>query len=82
MATQNATFLNKSFNIDFTTRRCGIFGNLADEKLTQLAKIARAKSFQPEEYIVKQGNDPDNLYILRRGVAKMVKYKDTVMVSA
>jgi small-conductance mechanosensitive channel/CRP-like cAMP-binding protein len=53
-------------------RRVEIFQSLSEEEAHQLASRIKKESFAPGEIILRQGDDGDSLYILRRGRVRIL----------
>lgn len=53
-------------------RRVEIFQSLSEEEAHQLAARLKKESFAPGEIVLRQGDDGDSLYILRRGRVRIL----------
>ena len=49
-----------------------LFGGLSDDELNQIAEICTKKTYKPGEYIAKQGEIGDELYVITQGFAEVV----------
>jgi CRP/FNR family transcriptional regulator len=57
-----------------TLRLSPIFSSLSDDELGGLAGLAIERSFQSEESIFREGDNPDYFYIIVSGGIKVIKY--------
>lgn len=57
-------------------RSTGIFDDLPDAEIAKLAAIALPQVFANGATIIKQGDAPDRLYVLRKGICKVYKAAD------
>lgn len=64
---KNAEILKKSL----------IFSSLNEDELSALAGLAAERSFQPDEFILWEGDEPDYFYVVAEGQVKVVKNSST-----
>ena len=64
---KNAEILKKSL----------IFSSLNEDELSALAGLAAERSFQPDEFILWEGDEPDYFYVVAEGQVKVVKHSST-----
>ena len=51
-----------------------LFRSLESEQLNEVLDAMFERKVTPNEYIIKQGDDGDNFYVVERFVAKMYHY--------
>ena len=54
-------------------RQVPLFGNLAPEDLQQIAQIATERVFSPNEYVCREGEIGDELFVIVEGQVKITK---------
>jgi CRP/FNR family transcriptional regulator len=54
-----------------------IFSSLNEEELSGLADLAVESSFQPDEFIFWEDDEPDYFYVIARGRIKVVKHSSS-----
>ncbi len=54
-----------------------IFSSLNEEELSGLAGLATERSFQPDEFVFWEGDEPDYFYVIARGRIKVVKHSSS-----
>ena len=54
-------------------RQVPLFGNLAPEDLQQIAQVATERVFSPNEYICREGEIGDELFVIVEGQVKITK---------
>lgn len=64
---KNAEILKKSL----------IFSSLNEDELSALARLAVERSFQPDEFILWEGDEPAYFYVIAEGKVKVVKHSST-----
>ncbi|MFP4020807.1 MAG: Crp/Fnr family transcriptional regulator, partial [Halanaerobium sp.] len=52
------------------------FANLNYEEKTSLMEISEAKTYEPDDLIIKHGNPDDTIYIILSGRAKITEYNE------
>ena len=52
--------------------KISIFGGFSDKQLNFIFKLLKKVSYRADEYIFKQGGEPDYIYIIREGRVKIV----------
>jgi len=54
-----------------------IFSSLNEEELSELVDLAVERSFQPDEFIFWEDDEPDYFYVIARGRIKVVKHSSS-----
>ena len=54
-----------------------IFSSLSEDELSGLAELAVERSFQPDEFIFWEGDQPDYFYVIAGGRIKVVKHSSS-----
>ena len=58
-------------------KRSFIFSSLSEAELAGLAGLAIERSFQPDEFIFWEGDEPDYFYVIAEGKIKVVKHSSS-----
>jgi len=66
-----------SMKEDSCVRRVPIFENLTEPEIIALQGVIQSRHFKKGEFIFREGERSETLYILHRGVAKVSKFSDT-----
>ncbi len=54
-------------------RRVPVFQGLGDEEIEALHKVTYSRNFEKGNFIFREGGQSDSLFILNRGIVKIVE---------